>query len=251
MAENKKKEIYDELVKLVEKYNKSAEYAEYKTMKELDSDMKEKVDEYTLISWNECVASLAKAENPLVEAAKMLKYKTVRVADRKLEEGGTERVIEEVMKPINPLQLHKKVKGGVGADKTWGLMVQKLNYLLTCRRGIELGLDASEIENSYAMSEQAAKLDGFVFDVGKYDKNKADEVLKQDLQKVLLAMFGEGVEVTDAMVAYLLMVYTKKGTKKALSVITSTHKALAMHLLDLGHEALTDDTFNLSYKVKK
>lgn len=247
---NKKEQVYKEIQELVKKYNESAEFAEFKKMKKLEKDISEKVDDYNGLAWDDVASELAKADNPLIEAAKMLRYKIVRVHDVK-EDGKTTRVVDDAMKPIDPLALHRKVDGGVGADKNWAMLMRKLNLLLTCRRGIELGLDANEIINTYEMSEQASKMDGFVFDVGKYDKNKADDLLQQDLQRVINAMFGEGYTVTAPMVQYLLMVYTRKGTRKALSVVTSNDKALATHMLDLGHAAITGNAFSLVYQMKK
>lgn len=249
---DKKQEIYDAIVALVDEYNESADYKEFKVMKEIDKKIADKVQEYSEAAEAECFAEILEAENPMKRAAEVVRYSTVKVRDVK-EDGTLTRVIEASSKQIDPLRLHKKAKDGIGADKTWFLMIEKLNLLMTCRRAIELGLDPKQVQNSYSMSEEACKIECLLSetDPTKYDKNAADEVLRQDVQKVVDAMLGEGFSVTDVMINYLLMIYTRKDSRKALSVTCANHKYMRTYILDICHAAVTGNEFCLGYKQKK
>ena len=222
-------------------------------MQEIDAKIAEKVEEYTTIAERECFNEILQDENPMKAAAERVRYATIKVRDV-TEDKVTTRVVEASSNQIDPLKLHKKAKDGIGADKNWHFMIEKLNMLLTCRRAIELGLDPREIKNTYSMSEEATKIEALMSetDPTKYDKNAADELLKQDVQKVVDAMLGGGeFEVTDVMINYLLMIYQKKNNRKSLSVTCANHKNMRIYLLDICHACVTGNEFSVVYKVKK
>lgn len=252
-ATDRKDELLEEINELVEKYNEANSYHEYKQMQEIDAKIAEKVEEYTTIAERECFNEILQDENPMKAAAERVRYATIKVRDV-TEDKVTTRVVEASSNQIDPLKLHKKAKDGIGADKNWHFMIEKLNMLLTCRRAIELGLDPREIKNTYSMSEEATKIEALMSetDPTKYDKNAADELLKQDVQKVVDAMLGGGeFEVTDVMINYLLMIYQKKNNRKSLSVTCANHKNMRIYLLDICHACVTDNEFSVVYKVKK
>ena len=250
---NRKDELLEEINGLVEKYNEANNYREYKQMQDIDAKIAEKVEEYTGIAERECFEEILQDENPMKAAAERVRYATIKVRDV-TEDKVTTRVVEASSNQIDPLKLHKKAKDGIGADKNWHFMIEKLNMLLTCRRAIELGLEPREIKNTYSMSDEAAKIEALASetDPSKFDKNAADEVLKQDVQKVVDAMLGAGeYEVTDVMINYLLMIYQKKNNRKSLSVSCANHKNMRIYLLDICHACVTGNEFSVIYKVKK
>lgn len=252
-AADRKDELLNEINELVEKYNEANSYHEYKQMQEIDAKISEKVEEYTAIAERECFDEILKDENPMKAAAERVRYATIKVRDV-TEDKVTTRVVEASSNQIDPLKIHKKAKDGIGADKNWHFMIEKLNMLLTCRRAIELGLDPREVKNTYSMSEEAVKIEALMSetDPTKYDKNAADELLKQDVQKVVDAMLGAGeYEVTDVMISYLLMIYQKKNNRKSLSVTCANHKNMRIYLLDICHACVTGNEFSVIYKVKK
>lgn len=242
-----------EIDNLVSQYNDSAAYSEFKIMKELEAKISGQVEKYSELAEAECFAEILAAKDPMLEAVKRLTYTSVKVRDVK-DEGVTTRTVEDTEKQIDPLRLHKKAgKDGIGADKNWHLMIEKLNKLMTCARAIELGIDPKDVDSSYSMSEEAAKIECLLSetDPTKYDKNKADEVLLADVQKVVEAMIGAGYSVTEPMVQYLKMVYTKKDTRKSLGVVCANHKQMRTNILEVAHAAVTGDEFTLRYKKKK
>lgn len=251
-ATSRKDQLHEEIKELVEKYNEAYGYREYKRMQELDTEIADKVEEYTGISERECFEEILNEENPMKAAAERVRYATIKVRDV-TEDKVTTRVVEASSNQIDPLKLHKKAKEGIGADKNWHFMIEKLNMLLTCRRAIELGLNPREIKNTYSMSEEACKIEMLMDGTSpdKFDKNAADEILKQDVQKVVNAMLGEGYEVTDVMINYLLMIYQKKNNRKSLSVSCANHRNMRIYLLDICHACVTGNEFSVIYKVKK
>lgn len=247
----KKRAIRDEAAELVSKWNESAEYAEYKTMAKLEEEIAQKVTEYTELAWDETVLELKQTEKPMVEAAKRLTFETIKVKPEKQEDGTPVMIMYGADKPIDVLALHKAIEGGIGEDKKWHSMIEKLNFLITCRRAIELGLNTDEINKSYAMSQQATKMDMFLTGATTFDKNGADELLRKDMQLVVNAMIGDGYEVVNKMVSYLLMVYQKKNSKRALSIVCATHKHLRQYMLEVCNSCITGDDFEAVYKEKK
>ena len=247
----KKQAVYDEIARLVSKWNEAAEAGEYKTTHELEKDISNETKKYTELAWDECVSELRESEDPMKEAALRLTFNTIKVKPEEQEDGLPMMTIHGADKPIDSLALHKAIKGGIGANKKWHYMVEKLNMLLTCRRALELGINTDEINNSYAMSEQSSKMDMFLTSHNSFDKNAADDLLKQDIQKVINAMIGEGYSVGNESIAYLLMIYQKKNNRKSLSVSCANHKYMRQYMLEICHECLSDEGFDIQFKKKK
>lgn len=255
-AADPKKVILDELKKYVAEYNDAGDFAEFARMKKLDEQIAEKVSKYTEIREAETFAELLKAENPLKAAAEMLRFQTVKVKDEKLKTGGTVRVIDpEATKPIDALKLHNKAVDGIGVDKEWHYMIQRLNLELTARRAIELGLDPKKVRDSYAMDEVAKEFEGFCEDkaTGKGKElnfKKANENLKANMQKCVDAMIGKGYTVTPQLVNYLLAIFTRKDNAKSLSVTAAKHQYMRQYMLEVCNAVMTGTEITLNYKAK-
>lgn len=253
-VDDEKDKVREEIDELIKQYNEASEYIEYKRMREIEAKIAEKVQQYDELAEGECFAEFLQSENPMKAAAEAVRFPTIKVRDERQKGGGQpKKVVEASSKPIDPMRLHKKAKDGIGANKEWHFMCEKLNLLLTCRRAIELGIDPMTVKNTYSMSDEAVKIECLLSetDATKYDKNAADEILKQDMQKVVDAMVGSGFTVTDVMVNYLLVIYQKKDNKKSLSVTCANHKFMRMYMLEICHAAITGNEFCLNFKVKK
>ena len=69
------------------------------------------------IAWKECSLMLGCTENPMLSAVRQLTYKVIRTVDGKVEGSDIPvKSLEEIDKPINLLQLHKDIEGGIGHD---------------------------------------------------------------------------------------------------------------------------------------
>ena len=245
--------LYAELSELVTKYNESAEFSEFKAMKKIDEKITETLQKYTAECETECFNVLSKAENPMLEAAKVLVFPTVRVRDEKQEGGGTKRVISPASRKIDPLRLHKRVDGGIGADKLWWSLVERLNMLFTAAVATELEavntskekLDLTKIRDTAAMSEEAKKVQ-----MKSEDAPCNDDIMLADIQSTIDAMLGEGDTGARRMVVYLRNQHTR-GSKDSMTVVCSNAKTMRQYLLDVCHAAITGDDFVLDYKQAK
>ena len=236
------------LQELVDEYNDDAELADFKHMKELKEKINEKIAEYNLASETECFAELLKAENPLKAAAEKLRYPAVRVP----EEDNKLVIDTDTTKAIDPMRLHRKVKGGIGVDKSWHYMVERLNSSIITRRAIELGIDPETIKSSYAIHDEALKLEGFLSDEdpNAFDLSAANEHLQKNMQKVVAAMVGE-YEVPMSLVNYILSIYTKKNNRASLEVAAANHRFMKQYMLEVCHACITGSPVVMTYRKAK
>lgn len=239
---------------LVVNYNDAITSADFAGAKDVSDDIDEKVDEYSSKAWDREALKLRNTDDPMLSAARELTYTVVKVHKSKVK-GSEQEVMDSTTKEvyIDPLELARKCRGSIGKDKNWEYMLEKLNFLFTCRRAIELGVDPTTIADNYAMAEQAIKLGMFLTPdtVTKYDRTEADNMLKHDMQAAVNAMIGDEFLVTDKMVMYLLMIYQKKSTKRALSVVCSNHKQFRIMMLEICHACAEEGGFMVEYKAKK
>ena len=254
-----KETLRAELDELVAKFNESAEFSEFKVMKALEGKIAEALQKYTAACEGECFVALKKAENPMLEAAKVLGFQTLAVKDEKekdaagKETGKTIKVVRPVTKRIDPLRLHKTANEGIGADKLWYCKVERLNMLFTAATAIEINavdtsgnkLDLKAIRDTTAMSDAARKIT-----MKGEDNPSNDDIMLEDVQSVIDAMLGEGYKATPCMVKYLRSVH-EKGGRASMSVVCSNERSMRQYMLDVCHAAITGDDFILDYKKSK
>ena len=99
------------------------------------------------------------------------------------------------------------------------------------------------------MSGKASKFDAFITPTS-FDRSAANDSIKSDIKMVLDAMLGEGYEVDDQSVSYLLSIHTKKG-KDPLSVVCANHRVMREHILNIAHHAITGTTYTVIGNKKK
>lgn len=136
-----------------------------------------------------------------------------------------------------------KYCGGIGHDKNWMHIAQKMNFLLTAQKAKDLGLDPQKVNDSYAMSEIARQ-----FDMGKNPTSKTN--LLRTLQMVVTAMLGDDYKATSHDVNFLLSVYSKKN-RKALVVSCANHRNFRSYIAEVCHRIVTDKAYELEYKTKR
>lgn len=244
-----KQEILARITENCKKYNEAKEYNEYETMKAITSDLDDDVDQYNDLQEADVLTALYKQDRPLLAAAVALKYPKVGYKDVSVDEDDpniTERQISWKAAYINTEKLHKKGKDGVGQDKTWILAVQKFNFLLTSRKAYQLGIDPAKIDACYSMKKEAKKLEGL-----KTDKNATEQVILEDLDKIVKMMIGDEFSAIIQDVRYLEEVYSRKSTKKALQVTCSNHVTMRQHLLDICYRAATGSSYDVDCKLSK
>ena len=206
------------------------------------------VNEYTAIARDECFDALKATDDPMLEAVKQLTFSTIRIVDKKVGEEKQKTPvssIEDAEKPIDLLKLHKYVGGdGIGKDKQWAYKVEKLNFLMTAQKAVELGIDPTEVNNSYAMSDI-----GKAIDLGKTPTSKTN-ILKT-LQAIVTAMVGEEYKATSHDVNFLYSVYSRKN-RAALTVTCANHKYMRQYMAEICHRIVLNKSYALDYKkIKK
>lgn len=251
---SEKDQLLAEIRDLAAKFDEHVRFAEFAKQNEVKETIAEKIEKYQKLCEQECFEELKGAEKPLFEAAKKLRYDTYTARPKKDEAGIEHMEVAPATAIIDPMRLHKRVEGGIGEDKYWYLMVERINFCLTARRCIELGIDPKRVNDSFAIADEARKLEGFKQEFGglvSIDQNAANNLLLQDLQKVVDAMIGSGYVVPAKDVLYLLSVFSKKDSRKSLSVTCSNHKYMRQYLLEICHQVITNADITVNFKEAK
>lgn len=205
------------------------------------------VNEHTAIAREECFAALKATADPMLEAVKQLTFSTIRIVDKKVGEDKQKipvSSIEDSEKAIDLLKLHKYVGGdGIGKDKNWAYKVEKLNFLMTAQKAVDLGINPKEVHNSYAMSDISKQID-----LGKTPTSKTN-ILKT-VQAIVTAMVGEEYKATSHDVNFLMSVYSRKN-RAALTVTCANHKYMRQYMAEICHRIVLDKSYALEYKRVK
>lgn len=243
-ATTKKAELRTKVEEQVKVYNDAIQSGNYELAYKTDGEIQESVNEYTSIARDECFTECAAAENPMLEAITRLSFQTIGTKDtKKGDEKIPVREVIEKERAIDLLKLHKTVEGGIGADKNWSHLAEKLNFLLTAQKAVDLGINPKAVHDSYAMSDIAKQID-----MGKTPTSKTN-ILKT-LQTVITAMLGEEVKATSHDVNYLMSVYSRKN-RRALTVTCANHKYFRGYLAEICNHIVTGNPYEVEYKKVK
>ena len=226
----------------VEEYNDAYQNARYDEAAVIEDKITEKVNEHTSIKKTICFDECRETPDPMLEACKRLSYQILSIKDTK--EGDKKipvRIVEETFRGINLLKLHKFVKDGIGADKSWSNAVEKLNLLMTLQTAKDLKVCVEDIDNSYAMNRLSRE---YSFD--KLKAKNVNEVLKM-LTTIVHAMLGENYTPEECDAHYIIKTYARK-TRGALKVKVATHKALVGVIQEVCHRIITGKTYEVDYK---
>ena len=237
-------QLRSETEALVKSYNEAIQDGKLEEAIKSERDMDEKINEYTSIAQIVCFEDCRNTEDPMLTAVKALTYMTISVKD---EQKGDDKKIAvrsliDKERQIDLLKLDKYCNG-IGANKSWMYIVQKMNFLLTAQKAVDLGIDPKSVNDSYAMSDIARE-----FDMGKNPTSKTN--LLKTLQMVIEAMLGTEYKATSHDVNFLMSIYAKKN-RKALTVSCANHRHFRNYIMEVCHRIVTGKTYNLEYKVKK
>ena len=235
-------QLRSEAEALVKDYNDAIQNGKYEDASKADTALTEKVNEYTATVRDTCFEDCKNTENPMLTAVTTLLYVTIGVKDeQKGDDKVPVRTIVDKERAIDLLKLHKYC-GKIGADENWSHIAQKMNFLLTAQKCVDLGIDPKAVNDSYAMSEIARE-----FDMGKNPTSKTN--LLKTLQTVVTAMLGEDYKATSHDVNFLLSVYSKKN-RKALTVTCANHRSFRNFLAEVCHRIVTGKTYEVDFKTK-
>lgn len=219
-----------------------------------DAQIVNDVKEYAEVAQALCFANLKATEKPMLEAIKQLTFTILRVKESANKDSGViTREVTKTDRQIDLLKLdefcQRDKSPSIANDKMWQYKVQAFNQLLCLRAAQELKIDPKSIADTYYLSEKAKEID-----MGKTPTSNT-QILKQ-LQTVIDAILyeaGENGNIYKAKsqdVAFLLMLYTKKG-KKALTVSTAKHTIMRNLVAEICHRIVLDAAYKLDYKQAK
>ena len=228
----------------VSSYNEAMQNGKVDEAFKIDAALTETINEYTAIVREMCFEDCKSSENPMLTAVTVLSFITIGVKDEKKGDDKVPvRSIVDKERQIDLYKLHKYCKDGIGADKNWVYMAEKMNMLLTAQKAVDLGIDPKDVNDSYAMSSIARE-----FDMGKNPCSKTN--LLKTLQSVISAMLGEGYKATSHDVNFLMSVYSRKN-RKALTVTCANHKYFRGYLAEICHRIVTNKLYALDFKAEK
>ena len=236
-------QLKSEVEGLVKTYNDAIQNGRFEESTKADTAMTEKINEYTATVRDMCFEDCKATDDPMLTAVKTLSYVTIGVKDEKKGDDKVPvRTVVDKERAIDLLKLDKYC-GGIGHDKEWMHIAQKMNFLLTCQKARDLGLDPQKVNDSYAMSEIARQ-----FEMGKNPTSKTN--MLRTLQMVVTAMLGDGYKATSHDVNFLLSVYSRKN-RKALVVSCANHRNFRGYIAEVCHRIVTGKEYELEYKTKR
>lgn len=226
----------------VKAYNEAMQEGKFEEMSKLDEGITEAVNEYTSIVRDMCFEDCAASADPMLTAVTMLSFITIGVKDsKKGDEKVPVREVIERERQIDLFKLHKYVDGGIGQNKDWVYMIEKLNFLMTAQKCVDLGIKPDAVNDSYAMSDIAKS-----YDLGKNPASKTN--LLKTLTTIVQAMLGEEYKPVSHDVNFLLSVYSRKN-RKALTVTCANHKYMRGYVMEICHRLATGKTYEVDFKA--
>lgn len=223
-------------------YNAAMQEARFADALKIEDEITEAVNEYTALARTMCFEECKNTPDPMLTAIKTLQFVTIAVKDEKIEdEKLTKRTIIERNANIDLVKLHKYCEG-IGHDKDWYHLVQKMNYHLTLSQCERLGVDPKSVKDSYLMSDVARSKD--------FGKNPtSNTTLLKTLQTVITAMIGDEYKAISHDVNYLVDIYCKKKNGKALTVSVANHKYLVGYLAEVCNRIVTNGRYGVDFKA--
>lgn len=249
----KLKELDTQVNEYVKQYNEAMGENKFDEAAKLDKLIEETVNEYTSVARTLCFEHCCAAGEPVAimrRAVETLSYLTIAVKDEENEDGTETRIVISKTRAIDLKKLHAYAPNGIGADKRWNDTLEKMNYHLTARQAKRImGKDnltkfLKDLDDCYEMSAVAKAID-----MGK-DPTSNTKILAT-LQSVVTAMIGEEYKATSHDVNYLLDVYAKKSSKKALTITAATHRYLRNYMMDVCHRIVTGGSYGVECKEIK
>ena len=96
-----------------------------------------------------CFEDCKNTDNPMLTAVTTLSFVTIGVKDeQKGDDKVPVRAIVDKERQIDLLKLHKYC-GSIGANENWSSIAQKMNFLLTAQKAVDLGIDPKAVNDSY------------------------------------------------------------------------------------------------------
>lgn len=244
-----------ELTALVSSYNAAVDEDKIDEIKILTPKLTEKANDHAFHCRQEFIYDCLCTDDPMMEAVKRVYFKSVAVKDDR-PKGAKPGVIckkklEEREIRIDLYDLHAEIDGGIGKDKMWVAMCEKMGFLLSLRvageivNPVDKAREIAAISGGYSMSEVAEKLN-----MG--DTPTSNTKLLKQLQMLVTATIGEEFKAKSHDVQYLLHAFSSFDNKKTGNIKVSKPKRMRHIVLDILHAIVEGNGYTISgYKMKK
>jgi len=245
--------VEQEIKDLITAYNEANMREDLSSMREIDGKLNESEKEYAKLSMFTVFDELAKTEKPMFEAIKRYSYSIIKHRDNVDKETNiATREISYKDKQIDLVKFEdycKEKKIAIAPANDWRYAIQKFNQLLCLKAAKELGVKTKPISQSFYMNKIAKAIE-----MGETPTSNT-AMLKQ-LQFIIDKMLyvegdhGNIYKATSRDVAYLNMLYTKKG-KAILSIATAKHGFLTSLIMDMLHRLVCKKDYTIECKLEK
>lgn len=235
--------LYPTAEKLCGLYNEARYESDIAVMSKLKDALDDVMKAYVTDCRIKCFTELKASDDPILSACRQMYYPCHKVVDKPMSKEDSNPVmrLEPTRRQIDLLKLHKFLGNVSGKDANWVWMLQALNKKLTAR----IIVGTTNPDNKDALKERLAKLDDSYL-MGEIRKEflagktpTSNSQIQKELQKVVIAMVGEGFKVLTHDVTYLVEGYAGID-KRTRALKVSNHAGLAsivqmvIHRIDEG-----------------
>lgn len=252
-----------EIKTLVEEYNKGILDNDFSAMTKADTTTKEKLGDHATLAMDICFEELKTSSDDskeiMIEAIKRLSYQVLSVKDEKSSDNPTPvRIIQTKDKAIDILKLDKYC-GGIGFEADWYDKVKDFNVALVAWQYDQLRLDPAKEHDSIRMSDLARDLkfsETRAKNIKNLEKGKerqplvSNSALLRMLKDVTFAMIETKSGTKTRDVNYITTIFSKKNSKKALSIATANDSSMRAYLAEVCHRVLLNKEYEVDVKFK-
>lgn len=225
----------------VNAYNEALRNDEYRNREEAETSLNTELKRYRKQKADDVVSALAKEENPVLAAVRMLEYPVLKA--RKVREDGVETGIELVEQNVRVDLV--KVCEAAGLPTAWQYKVEYLGLVMAIRIAKDLNnpVIARAMKTDYRMKDLARKL------INGETPTSNTQVVKlvQDIKDEILPESGK---VNNHDIKYLENVMSRAG-REAKTVQLGGTKQMHGFFLDMMNAIITESGYGVSYKKEK
>lgn len=225
---------------------------------EIVKETSELVEKYNWHSEAAKLAQIAAAEDPMLEAVKILEYTRVSVQEKSQDVGGGNLHFLAYKTTLKRLDLTKcatyckQNEVAFGKSPDWFYTIEKLCCVLTLAHAKELGVPTDQIakiDGSFLMSKVARDVQLAAEDPTNPNPLSKSQIAK-NLALILGQMVGDAYHTDTRDAAFLKMCFAGQG-KASLSAKTANSKRLADIILQVAHRSVFDKGYTIQAATKK
>ena len=239
--------IHDEIRALVDQYNESVEFAEFRKMRKISEEIAELVTKYNTEAERTCFAILKASDNPMLEAAKMVRFDAIAVRE-KTENKKTELyVADDATIRIDPQRLYDSAgefNTKVGHDPQWRYKIPHLSAMFivaVCKKFKQKPKDVWACLN---VDDATRKL-------GDVTGSESKKILMEAVQDTIDAMIGPGYTAPTLSVDFLEHGHTRYNGNGGISTLKPKGNTVRFMCLDLCRHAFYGTEPDIDFDVKK